>query len=171
MTKTSVELKNCAQNASSSEDRAPYTMSRRGFLGGSAAVVLPVLCGGCTDTPGPPIVDLPAVANNKIAISLGSFPDLTKVGGSIVGKASGYAHPIVIAQVSQGMFVALDAICTHMNCTVAYNALNLTLDCPCHGSTYDATGMVGAVLSGPAPLPLTKFAASSDGTTLTVTLA
>lgn len=172
MRKSSVGLKNCAKNASSSEDRAPYTISRRGFLGSSAAVVLPVLCGGCTSNPpGPPIVDLPAVANNKIAIPFSSFPELMQVGGSIVGKASGYTHPIVIAQVSQGTFVALDAICTHQNCTVSYNALNLTLDCPCHGSTYDATGMVGTVLSGPAPLPLTRFAASSDGTTLTITLA
>jgi Rieske Fe-S protein len=55
-----------------------------------------------------------------------------------------------------------------MNCTVAYNALNLTLDCPCHGSTYDV--MDGTVLGGPAPLPLKKLAVSSDGTTVTVTL-
>jgi len=70
--------------------------------------------------------------------------------------------------VMQGMFAAFDAICTHMNCTVAYNALNFELDCPCHGSTYDV--MDGRVLGGPAPLPLTKLAASSDGTTVTVTL-
>jgi nitrite reductase/ring-hydroxylating ferredoxin subunit len=168
MSKPPVELNSCAKHASSSADREPYTISRRGFLGGSAAVVLPVLCGGCTDTPGPPIVTLPAVANKQIAISLGSFPDLMKAGGSIVGRASGYRDPIVIAQVNQGMFVAFDAICTHMNCTVAYNALNLTLDCPCHGSTYEAAD--GTVLGGPAPLPLTKLAVSSDGTTVTVTL-
>jgi|SRR3954463_5068705 len=168
MSKSSVELKNCAKNTSSSEDRGPYTISRRGFLGGSAAVVLPVLCGGCGDTPGPPIVDLPAVANNQIAITLGSFPDLMKVGGSLVGMASGYAHPIVVAQFAQGMFAAFDAICTHQNCTVSYNALNLELDCPCHGSTYDV--MDGTVLGGPAPLPLKKLTASSDGTTVMVTL-
>jgi nitrite reductase/ring-hydroxylating ferredoxin subunit len=168
MSKLSVGLKKCAKNASSSEDRAPYTISRRGFLGGSAAVVLPVLCGGCSDTPGPPIVDLPAVANKQIAIPLSSFPDLMKLGGSLVGKATGYAHPIVIAQFDQGMFAAFDAICTHENCTVSYNALNLELDCPCHGSTYDV--MDGTVLGGPAPLPLTKLAVSWDGTTVMVTV-
>jgi cytochrome b6-f complex iron-sulfur subunit len=168
MSKSPVELKNCAKNTSSLEDRAPYTISRRGFLGSSAAVVLPVLCGGCSDTPGPPIVDLPAVANKQIALPLTGFPDLMKVGGSLVGKASGYAHPIVVAQFAQGMFAAFDAICTHQNCTVSYNALNLELDCPCHGSTYEVTD--GTVLGGPAPRPLTKLAASSDGTTVTVTL-
>jgi Rieske Fe-S protein len=167
MRKSPVELKNCAQNVSSSEARAPYTISRRGFLGSSAAVVLPVLCGGCTSDPGPPIVDLPPVANKQIAIRLSDFPDLMKLGGSLVGKSSGYPRPIVIAQVNQGTFVALDAICTHMNCTVSYNALNVELDCPCHGSTYEIDG---TVISGPAPLPLTRFTASSDGTTVTVTL-
>src|SRR5258705_10016159 len=121
MNKSSVGLKKCAKNAPSIDDRARYTISRRGFLGGSAAVVLPVLCGGCGDSPGVPIVDLPAVANKKIAIPLKDFSELMGVGGSIVGKASGYPNPIVIAQVKSGMFVALDAICTHMNCTVAYN--------------------------------------------------
>lgn len=168
MRKYPLELKNCARNASGSQDRAPYAISRRGFLGGSAAVVLPVLCGGCTNTPpGPPIVDLPPVANKQIAIPLSSFPDLMEVNGSLVGKASGYPNPIVIAQFKPGMFAALDAICTHMNCTVSYNALNVELDCPCHGSTYEVDG---TVIGGPAPLPLTRFTATSDGTTVTVTL-
>jgi Rieske Fe-S protein len=168
MRKYPVELKNCVRNTSESEDRAPYTISRRGFLGSSAAVVLPVLCGGCTDNPGPPIVDLPPVANKQIAIPLSSFPDLMRLGGSLVGKSSGHSRPIVIAQFEQGSFAAFDAICTHQNCTVSYNALNFEFDCPCHGSTYDV--MDGRVLSGPAPLPLTKFPVSSDGTTVTVTV-
>lgn len=168
MTKCPVELKNCTENASAFETRAPYTISRRGFLGGSAAVVLPVIYGGCTNaTPGPPIVDLPPMANKKITIPFSDFPDLMKLGGSLVGRSSGYRNPIVIAQPTQGMFVALDAICTHMNCTVSYNALNVELDCPCHGSTYEVDG---TVIGGPAPLPLTSFTASSDGTSVTVTL-
>jgi Rieske Fe-S protein len=107
------------------------------------------------------------VANKQIAIPLSSFPDLMQVGGSLVGKANGYPNPIVIAQFKQGMFAALDAICTHMNCTVSYVALNVELECPCHGSTYEVDG---TVIGGPAPLPLTRFTATSDGTTLTVTL-
>src|SRR5262249_42798120 len=114
--------------------------------------------------------DLPPVMNKRIAIPLADFPELMKPGGSLVGMASGYPDPIAIAQVSAGTFVAVDAICTHMRCTVAYSALNLEFECPCHGSTYDATNTVGAVLSGPAPLPLTVFTVSSDGTTLTITL-
>jgi cytochrome b6-f complex iron-sulfur subunit len=168
MSKSSVERRTCANHAVSGDDRGGYTISRRSFLGGSAAVVLPVLCGGCSDRPGPPIVDLPPVANKQIALPLSSFSDLMSVGGSLVGKASGYADPIVIAHIDQGTFVALDAICTHQNCTVSYNALNITLDCPCHGSTYEARD--GSVINGPAVLPLTRLTASSDGTTVTITL-
>jgi Rieske Fe-S protein len=170
MRKSSVGLKKYGKNTSSIDDRARYTISRRRFLGGSALVVLPVLYGGCGGMPGVMVVDLPPVMSNQIAIRLGDFSELMKTGGSIVGMASGYPNPIAIAQVSAGMFVAVDAICTHMRCTVAYSALNVEFECPCHGSTYDATGTVGAVLGGPAPLPLTAFTASSDGTTLTIML-
>jgi len=146
-----------------------YTITRRRFLGGSALVVLPVLCGGCTDNGVEvPIVDLPAVVNQAIVIPLDDFPELKSVGGSLVGKTAGYANPIVIARVRDDMFAAVDAICTHMRCTVAYNALNITLDCPCHGSTYEIDG---TVIGGPAPRALRTFTVRSDGTTVTVTLA
>lgn len=164
MKKSSTELKNCTSNARSQDDRGPHTISRRSFIQSSALVVLPTLCAGCTDDP---LVALPPVANRAIAVPLERFPDLMRVGGSIVGTAAGYPNPIVIARVRDDTFAALDAICTHMRCTVAYNALNLTLDCPCHGSTYEVTG---TVIGGPAPRPLTTFTAQSDGTTLTIML-
>lgn len=153
-------------NVPSSDDRAPYDISRRRFLGGTALVVLPAICGGCADN-GPTIVDLPRVANNTIAVPLSGFPDLAKSGGSIIGRADGYGHPIVIARVGDTGFAALDAVCTHQACVVEYNALNLTLDCPCHGSTYEVDGRV---INGPALVALKKFTATSDGTTLMITL-
>ena len=166
MQKNSTRLKNCVNNNPPSDDRAPYKISRRGFLGGTL-IALPVLCAGCTD-PGPTVVELPAVSSNTIVVPLAMFPDLMKIGGSILGQAKGYADPIVIARVDATTFAALDAVCTHMRCFVAYNALNVSMDCPCHGSTYEIDGRV---IGGPAPAPLKKFTASSDGTNLTITLA
>ena len=45
----------------------------------------------------------------------------------------------------------LNAICTHLGCVVPWSAANNKFMCPCHGSQYDPTG---AVVRGPAPLPL-----------------
>jgi cytochrome b6-f complex iron-sulfur subunit len=159
-------VKKSGSNEHGTDEGPPYEISRRCFLGSTALVVVPALCGGCADD-GVTLVDLPAVSNKTIAISLDEFPMLRNVGASIVGQASGYANPIVIARVRDDMFAALDAICTHQRCTVAYNALNLTLDCPCHGSSYEVDGRV---INGPAVRALSRFTATSDGTMLTITL-
>ncbi|MCP9786622.1 cytochrome b6-f complex iron-sulfur subunit [Cyanobium sp. N5-Cardenillas] len=45
----------------------------------------------------------------------------------------------------------LNAICTHLGCVVPWNGAVGKFICPCHGSQYDAEG---AVVRGPAPLPL-----------------
>lgn len=126
--------------------------------------MLPAICAGCTSEE-TPLVDLPAVSNGRIALPLADFAALNNVGGSVVGRASGYPNPIVIARVRSDQFAVLDAICTHERCVVDYNALNLTLDCPCHGSTYEVDGRV---INGPAVRALTTFAANSDGTTLMI---
>ena len=130
--------------------------------------MLPTLCGGCQSEDSARVITLPPVANNAIVIPLDGYPVLTQVGGSLVGIADGHAAPIVIARVDDQTFAVLDAICTHMQCTVAYNALNITFDCPCHQSTYEIDG---SVIGGPAVRPLKRFTAHSDGTSLTITVA
>ncbi len=58
-----------------------------------------------------------------------------------------------------GGIYAMTAICTHQGCTV--NSWNgAVFPCPCHGSQYDLNG---AVVQGPAPLPLKHFEVTVDG--------
>jgi Rieske Fe-S protein len=57
------------------------------------------------------------------------------------------------------MVVAFSAICTHQGCKVA--PAGTTLNCPCHGSKYDA--MTGKVLNGPAKADLAPVAVKVSG--------
>ena len=68
---------------------------------------------------------------------------------------------IVSADGSQLENYALNAECTHLGCNVPWDPIRGKFVCPCHGSQYDATGMV---LRGPAPgsLKLAKVGMEVD---------
>jgi cytochrome b6-f complex iron-sulfur subunit len=59
-----------------------------------------------------------------------------------------------LARLEDGGFLALDRTCTHLGCTVPWDARAARFNCPCHASSFDITG---AVLAPPAPRPLDLF--------------
>jgi cytochrome b6-f complex iron-sulfur subunit len=64
------------------------------------------------------------------------------------------AGSFYLARLSTGGFLALDRTCTHLGCTVPWNADTGRFDCPCHASSFDITG---AVVGPPAPRPLDRY--------------
>lgn len=74
------------------------------------------------------------------------------VGGCASAKNDG--APVLVSQKTAGEVAAFSAICTHEGCTV--KPAGTEFHCPCHGSKYDA--FTGAVITGPAPRPLTTIA-------------
>ena len=77
------------------------------------------------------------------------------VGDFAPGTVTAFpAGSFYLARLSGGGFLALDRTCTHLGCTVPWNAATGRFDCPCHASSFDITG---AVIGPPAPRPLDHY--------------
>jgi Rieske Fe-S protein len=151
---------------------AAVKMGRRHLLkvlGASTGVV----CGGMAGCAGGDLVKnselipLPDAHEGRIVIPVSDFPQLLKVGGCVIGESVGMPDPVAIARDGEASFLAVRALCTHMACILRFNSLNQTLDCPCHGSTFETDGQV---VTGPATLPLRTLPTRFDGTMLSVLL-
>ena len=54
---------------------------------------------------------------------------------------------VAVFRDESGMLHELSAVCPHLGCIVAWNNVEKTWDCPCHGSRFDK---MGNVINGPA---------------------
>ncbi|HEY6977019.1 MAG TPA: (2Fe-2S)-binding protein, partial [Chitinophagaceae bacterium] len=75
---------------------------------------------------------------------LEELADLAYGEGKVV-KFEG--HNIALYKDEQGKLYAVNPVCTHLKCTVSWNMVEKTWDCPCHGSRFD---WKGKVVTGPA---------------------
>jgi Rieske Fe-S protein len=85
----------------------------------------------------------PAAPAAQPLVKLSDLPP----GGGVVLKAKN----LVITKDTVGRVHAFSAVCTHQGCIVASVSAG-TINCPCHGSKFDAA--TGAPVAGPAQQPL-----------------
>ncbi len=76
--------------------------------------------------------------------------------GSVTAFREGHFY---LVRLQDGGFLALHRKCTHLGCTVPWNADEQKFTCPCHASAFD---MRGDVLSAPATRALELFAVRID---------
>jgi cytochrome b6-f complex iron-sulfur subunit len=96
-------------------------------------------------------------------------------GPAIVGRLEDFpvgtaktvlAHerPVLVLRAADGTFRALSAICTHLQCVVAWSAERKQIECPCHGGVYSSEG---EHIAGPPPRRLAEFAVTvSEGSVI-----
>jgi Rieske Fe-S protein len=124
-----------------------FPVSRRSVLAAGAAAAGAVTVAACSKGSGGGSGDSKGQPAGHELVRLASVP---------VGQAAAVnlpdGTPAVVARPSSGTAACFSAICTHQGCTVAVRGAEL--DCPCHGSRFNA--LTGAVLQGPATAPLEK---------------
>jgi Rieske Fe-S protein len=134
--------------------------------GSLCAAGLAGACGGAPAAAPDPLVALPPLQQGRLVLALADFPQLAGDGGGLVGRAPGVSDPIAIGREGPNFHVAV-GLCTHMACVLRFNALNATLDCPCHGSTFE---LDGRVVTGPAISPLRMLPSDFDGERLSIAM-
>ncbi|MBI5091808.1 MAG: Rieske (2Fe-2S) protein [Candidatus Hydrogenedentes bacterium] len=65
------------------------------------------------------------------------------------------SRPALLIHLADGTKVCLDAVCTHLGCTVKFETDLQRIHCACHGGVYDAR--TGKNVSGPPPKPLKPY--------------
>ena len=94
----------------------------------------------------------PRIENGMLGgvFHLGSVADLPAPGDPPLNHPAGRFY---LANTDRGV-LALDKVCTHLDCLVAWDDQAAHFVCPCHGSRF---AVDGANLSGPAERSLDRF--------------
>ncbi len=105
-------------------------------------------------------VELAASQSAVTSVTLKDAQNLTE-GTALMFKFG--SAPALLIHFTDGTWVALGAVCTHLGCTVEYQPARNIIHCACHGGEYDPR--TGQNVAGPPPKPLPKYqvAVAADG--------
>lgn len=120
-------------------------LSRRAFLTRSTLAVAgaAALAAGCGDGQfGPTALKQ---TTNAVTIKVSSLPGLATTGQLVkippeIRDAAGNLVLIAVKRTGATTFFAVSTVCTHQQCET--NITGGILECPCHGSRFDADGRV-----------------------------
>jgi len=94
-------------------------------------------------------------AQSEAAVTEVTLKDAQKLPpGSVLMFKFGTRPALLIHHVDD-RWVSMTAVCTHLGCTVQYEAQADRIHCSCHGGVYNP--YTGANVSGPPPKPLKQF--------------
>ena len=133
-------------------------LSRRSAVEGAAALAVGVVAGAVVarnsaaakTKRGTTAANAYGPAPSDTGKRLAALADIPPGGGVIVDDPA-----VVLVRDSNDQVHAFSAVCTHQGCTVDKVAKG-QIECPCHGSRFDAA--TGDVTSGPASRPLPSVA-------------
>ena len=101
----------------------------------------------------------------KVALAMASAEPLQKVGGSVLLKIKD--QDVLFIRDSETTVRAINPMCTHKKCKVAWKPEAGNLQCKCHKSAFT---LDGKVTGGPAPRPLQVFEAALSEDKIILTL-
>jgi Rieske Fe-S protein len=131
----------------------------------AVAVCAPVLArgvSGCARRISPDRdVTAGSIVDGRLVVPRSAVPELANAGGAVVLHNSCAPQPVLLANTGTGV-VALQAICPHAGCELAWVGEDRQAECPCHGSRFAGDG---AVLNPPARTDLQAYRAEADPAT------
>ncbi len=109
------------------------------------------------------------MAMSAAAVTEVTLKDAQKLPlGSVLMFKFGTA-PAMLIHHQDGRWVAMTAVCTHLGCTVQYEAQQDRIHCGCHGGVYNP--YTGANVSGPPPRPLKLYKVTVNDAAVNVSRA
>lgn len=155
--------------------RMDHTPPRRTIIGAASLLGSGALLAACTRDPSPAdssatqpsAVPQPA-GQGVVAMAASELPEGTRASVTLEDPQTGSKPVVLLYRVDAQQVVAYSNKCTHQGCAVGTDSSAEDFYCPCHGSRYAPAD--GAVLEGPAPRPLDRYAAAIEGPDIVVYL-
>ena len=124
-----------------------------GIVATAASIVYPII----------KFVIPPETAESAVmSVSAGRPDDIPLNSGKIFQFGG---EPGLIVRTAEGDLRAFSARCTHLNCTVQYDAGEKQIVCACHGGVFDLNGKN---IAGPPPKPLLAYLVNLRGDEIVV---